>query len=77
MEDKLLNFINNDIRGGSLQAKANSSLFKEGLLSSLELVMLIDFIEKEFGISVPGEEVDFDNFDTVELIAEFVRSKQQ
>lgn len=49
-----------------------TDLMKDGLLDSITLVELIVGIEKEFGIQVPLEEIEIDNFRSVGRIADFV-----
>lgn len=73
--DKLTSFIKNDLKGNTIKLDSNTSLFKEGLLSSLDLVSLLDYIETEFNFTVPSEDVDFNNFDSVSAIARYLLTK--
>jgi acyl carrier protein len=40
----------------------------EGLLDSLDLIMLVSEIEHQFGIDIPGEEIRAHNFCSVDAI---------
>jgi D-alanine--poly(phosphoribitol) ligase subunit 2 len=51
-------------------------LFESGLLDSLALVELLFAIEGEFQIQVALDELDIDNFRTVERISEFISRSQ-
>jgi acyl carrier protein len=51
---------------------ADTDLMESGLLDSLTLVELIVGLEEEFEIKIPFEEVELDNFRSVERIAGFV-----
>jgi acyl carrier protein len=49
-----------------------TDLIEGGLLDSLALVELLFALEREFGVSIPLEELDIDSFRSVRTIAEFV-----
>jgi len=51
-------------------------LVDDGLLDSFEIVMLTTELEKEFGISVPGDEILPDNFASLASIATLVARLQ-
>jgi acyl carrier protein len=53
----------------------NSPLFSSSLVDSFSLVELITFIESAGGIKIDAWDVTLDNFDSIERILEFVRSK--
>lgn len=45
------------------------------LLDSISTIQLIGFLEEKFKIEFEAHEVDKDNFETIEVIAEFVKKK--
>lgn len=49
-----------------------ADLIEGGLLDSLALVELIFAIEREFGVTIPLEELEIDSFRSVASIADFV-----
>ncbi len=51
-------------------------LFKGGLVNSLFAIELMTFIEKTFDIKVRMEDLEMNNFESVNNIKEFVLSKQ-
>ena len=53
----------------------SSALFSSGLLSSLDLVNLIHFLEEAYGVSIDPMDVDMENFDTVDSIHRFLSEK--
>lgn len=73
--EKIKTFIANNLLVKVIELKEDDSLFKSGLLSSLDLVSLLDFIEKEFKIVVPPEDVDFDNLDSIIKISSYLKSR--
>jgi acyl carrier protein len=50
----------------------DTDLIEAGLLDSLALVALITEIESEFGFEFPLEDVDVDDFRTIDRIAKLV-----
>ena len=55
---------------------ANTPLFSSSLLSSIDLIDMLLFFEQKFGINVPTPEVTTEKFDTVNLIAKFIRNSK-
>ena len=49
-----------------------TDLMESGLLDSLTLVSLIAGMEEEFGITIPFEEIELDNFRSVARLADLV-----
>ncbi len=50
-------------------------LIESGVLTSLQTVELVMFMEDKFGISVEDEELDEENFESIKSIAGLVASK--
>ena len=50
----------------------DTDLFEEGILDSLVFVDLLVHLETEFGVVVAPEELEFDDFRTINRIASFV-----
>jgi len=50
-------------------------LIENGVMTSLQTVELVTFLEDEFGITVEDEEFDEENFGSVEAIAALVEGK--
>ena len=55
----------------------DTPLVSSRIMDSISTIQLVDFIEKEFGIEFFHHEVDQDNLDSVNLIWEFIKTKQQ
>jgi len=53
----------------------DTDLIGEGYLDSVMFVDLILVLEQEFGITIPLEQLEFDNFKTIDKIANFVGSR--
>lgn len=53
-----------------------TSLYQGGVLDSLSTLKLVEFLEKQFQITVQPHEVTIDNLDTLAEISRFVVSKR-
>lgn len=53
-----------------------TDLMETGLLDSLTLVELMASLEEKFGISISFDDIELDNFRSVERIADFVVAQQ-
>jgi D-alanine--poly(phosphoribitol) ligase subunit 2 len=54
---------------------ADVDLFETGVLDSLAFVELLLQLEREFGVSVTLDELEVDNFRSIERIAAFVEAR--
>ncbi len=50
-------------------------LITGGILDSISTVMLVSFLEKQYGVEFQAHEMGVDHLDTVELIVSTVQSK--
>jgi acyl carrier protein len=52
-----------------------ASFLQEGIIDSLGVMELVEFVQKTFGIKVEQHEVTQDHFDSVTKLSAFVRQK--
>lgn len=76
ISQKIVNYIINELLSGVDEIDDNSSLFSTRVISSLNLMRLVDFIEEEFSIKVQPMELIIENFDTISRITDFIHRKQ-
>jgi acyl carrier protein len=75
--ERILQFIRDEV--SSLQGERideDTPLFRSGLLDSLSLVSLVDFLESAFAIHVTAGEIVVENLNTARHIAAFVARKK-
>ena len=60
---------------GGREVSPDEALIENGVLTSLQTVELVTFLEERFVIIVEDEEFDEENFGSVEAIASLVASK--
>ena len=51
-------------------------IFENGLLDSMGLLFLIEFLDENFGVKVSDEELNPKNFESINNIVSFVDDKQ-
>ncbi|MGG1265994.1 acyl carrier protein [Brevibacillus laterosporus] len=51
-------------------------IFEEGLVNSLFAIQLMTFLEKTFNIKITMDDLDIENYRSVNAISKFVKSKQ-
>lgn len=55
---------------------ADLDLFASGMVSSLYAMQLVLFIEKEYGIEVANEDLDYENFKSLNAIVSFIDARK-
>ena len=60
---------------GGREVANDEPLIENGVLTSLQTVELVMFLEERFGIVIEDEEFDEENFGSIEAISELVASK--
>lgn len=53
----------------------NTDLFEEGLVNSLFAIQLMTFIEKSFSIKITMQDLDMENYKSINAIDSFVKRK--
>ena len=61
---------------GSREVADDEQLIDEGVLTSLQTVELVLYLESQFGIDVPEDDFVEENFQSVDAIARYVVSKR-
>jgi len=77
MRQTLLDYIQQQlITEANVELSAEEDLLGSGLVDSIGMVKLIGFIEKEFDISIPPQDMIIENFMTVEYIQTYVEGRK-
>ena len=64
-------------RNGQTERPDETDLFEAGIVDSAGLLSFIGFIETEYGITVPDEDLLPENFVTIARIAEYISAHRQ
>lgn len=54
----------------------DASLLDEGIIDSIGVLELVNFVSTHFGLSVGPDEITPENFDSVNRLAQYIRQKQ-
>lgn len=74
MKQKILTYIKDEISFEHLEEiDLQEDLFGSGIVDSMGMMKLIDFIEKEAQIAIPENDLTVENFMTVEKIVSYLR----
>jgi acyl carrier protein len=60
---------------GPDKVKDDTLIFEQGLLDSMGLLFLVQFLNDDFKIVIQDHELDKDNFDSINAIVAFVNRK--
>ena len=79
MRDKIRYMIesNLNIFSEEVEFSDEDNIFRKGFVDSLFAVQLIGYLEEEFGIRVDNDDLDINNFHSVDKIVGFVERKRQ
>jgi acyl carrier protein len=55
----------------------SSNLFECGLLTSLDVLSLVAFIEDTFTVEISGDDIEMDSFGTIDGLVAMVTMRQQ
>lgn len=76
--DTVARFIRTDLAHGEVEEELtpDTPLVETGLVDSLGLFLLIDFLRRDFGVDIRPDEVVLANFETIRAMERFVAGKQ-
>lgn len=76
-KEKIRNYIVQTSHADANRIKDESLIFKEGFFDSMGFIMLITYLEEEFGIKTVDSDLIEENFESVNAISEFIHRKSQ
>ncbi len=74
-KEKIRNYIVQTSHADANKIKDESLIFKEGFFDSMGFIMLITFLEEEFGIKTVDSDLIEENFESINAISEFIQRK--
>lgn len=75
IKERIRAFLLSVIRSRTLQE--DDDIFALGFVNSLFAMELVLFVESEFQVTVENEDLDYENFKTINAIASFVERKMR
>jgi len=74
VQTRVKTFLSRFFRQHDLQP--NEDIFALGFVNSLLAMQMVNFVEKEFGVTIEDQDLDLDNFRTLEAIDALVERKR-
>ncbi len=78
MREKIRNIIEDNLKifDSDVEFSDEDHIFRQGFVDSLFAVKLLAFLEQEFDIKIGNEDLNIDNFQSVNKIISFVENKK-
>lgn len=74
--DNIRKFITSEICGGGVSFIADTDLLiEDGIIDSMGIMVLLDFLEEKFAVRIEGDELLPENFATLAAISSLVEKK--
>ena len=74
-KDNIRSYILQSVHSDKSKVKDDSLIFKEGYFDSMGFIMLIAYLEEEFGIKTGDDDLVEENFESINAITGFVGRK--
>jgi acyl carrier protein len=73
----LLDFIKQEfLRNPKANVTEDDDLFSKGIIDSLGVLQLVSFIDEQFNINIPDEDVLYENFSSVNVLVDYLNKHQ-
>jgi len=76
-QEKIKQYIVETSHADANKIKNESLIFKEGFFDSMGFIMLITFLEEEFGIKTIDADLIEENFESINAISDFIVRKTE
>jgi acyl carrier protein len=77
IKEKVKTYIHQAAHAENDKIKDDSLIFKEGYFDSMGFMVLITYIEEEFGIKTNDIDLTEENFESINAITDFIGRKTQ
>ncbi len=68
MRDRIMEYVRSIAEKKGEVISEDTDLFGNGILDSMEIILLLNYLKEEFSISFSPEDLDFENYQTVNKI---------
>ena len=76
VKEKVKNYVLQAVYADKEKINDGTLIFKEGYFDSMGFMVLISFLEEEFGIKTGDADLLEENFESINAITEFVKQKK-
>lgn len=75
-EQMLLDYIKQDLLKGRVSSlSADDDLLDSGILNSLGILQLVSYVDERLGITIPDEDVVYENFNSVSALVNYLETQ--
>ncbi len=75
LKEEIKNYIIEESLSDTKKIKDDTHIFDIGLLDSMGLLFLIEFLDENYQVEVTNNEINTKNFESINSIADFVEGK--
>jgi acyl carrier protein len=76
IRDHIRDFLRTELKKDVAGVSDSESLLEAGVLDSMAVVQLVGLIERDYGVVVSDDDMMPENFDTIEAVESFIRSRR-
>ncbi len=76
IQDQIKNYIVTKFAFDRSALNPDDDLLNQGIVDSMGILQLVNYIEENFGIHIDDEEINPDNFRTLKALTDFVSQKK-
>ena len=76
MEEKIVDYINNIASEKGIAVDRTMDLYDNGILDSMEVILLLNFLDEELNIKFAFPDLKFENFKTIDTILAWIEKRQ-
>ncbi|MEL6970718.1 MAG: acyl carrier protein [Bacteroidota bacterium] len=76
VKDTLIQFIQHDLIDDDQPINSDEDLLTTGLIDSVRVMRLVNFVGEAFAIEIPPEDMTIDHFISVDAISDYVASRK-
>jgi acyl carrier protein len=77
IENKVFEYVRKNTFSDKHEITSKTLIFSEGIFDSMAFVLLIDFIEGNFGIKLGDEDLLEENFKSIDAITKYIHRKKE
>jgi acyl carrier protein len=74
--ESLKSHIASDLLENSIEFDSNTNLFDSKIIDSFKILVLVVYIEEEFGLSLGADDLTEENFQTLSALAALIERKK-
>ena len=74
-QESIHKFLTTELLRDNQNLSVDDNLITSGLVDSLGVMLLVSYVEQQFSIRVPPEDVTIEHFCSIKTIAEYIESR--